>query len=53
MRPNNRVETLTLGRSTVVTFFSCEDKLSPVTLTFKLDLDIVKLNHRARYLGQS
>ena len=37
----------------LATFSSCDLKLWPVTVTYELDLDKVKLNHRAKYLGES
>ena len=33
-------------------FYSYNFELWPVTLTFKLDLDAVKMNQHAKYLGQ-
>jgi len=32
-------------------YYRCE--ISPVTLTFELDLDSVKVNQQAKYLGQT
>ena len=37
----------------LATFSSWDLKLWPVTVTYELDLDKVKLNHRAKYLGES
>jgi len=49
--PSN-VQTLAENTFLRVIFFTCDPELSPLTLTIELDLDSVKMNHRAKYLGQ-